>query len=232
MRADASFRGLQKRNHVSCSGIRPYFSLRGGKSLLEGQSRRPWNRCWRKYTAVEGADGRQILSTATVPLKPYPIKTMNLGSVTLSHEIRRNILTYHGPRSNHGHVAETDELVNTGEPSDNHTISDNNVTSQRRAICEYASVSNEGIVADMGIGHEEILVADLCNHSTASRTGLKSDALANDIAVPDDQLTGLSAILEVLRDSPNGRKLKYGISVSDRCMPFNHHMRTDSVITP
>jgi hypothetical protein len=111
---------------------------------------------------------------------------VNLGSVPLCHKVGRNILTHHRPGADHRDIPEAYELVNTREPSDDHTVTNEYVTGERRAVGEHAPISNEGIVPDMGISHEKILITDLGDHPTARGPRLKGHTLSNDIAVTDN----------------------------------------------
>jgi hypothetical protein len=156
---------------------------------------------------------------------------VDLGTVALSHKIRRHILTHHSAGSDHSDITEAHKLVNTGKTTDDNSISNDNVTRQSGAVREYTPVTNEGVMAYMSVSHKEILIPDLRHHSPAGRTWLESYALANDIAITDDKLTRLSTVLKVLRHRTNGRELKDRIAIANFRVPLNHNVRTNGVIS-
>jgi hypothetical protein len=155
---------------------------------------------------------------------------MNLRAVALSHKVWRHILADHRPGSDHGNITKAHELVDTGETTDDNAISDDHVTSQCGAVRKYAPITDKGIMAHMGVGHKEILVTYLGNHPPAGCARLKGDTLTNDVAIADDELTGLSTVFKVLRSRTDGSELKDRISIADLRVPLDHHMRTDGVI--
>jgi hypothetical protein len=185
---------------------------------------------WGEYAAVQGPNSGKVLSGASVSLQADPVEAMNLCSVTLSHEVRRNVLTHHSSGTDHRHIAESHELVDPGEPTNDDAITDDHVPGQRRTVGEYAPITNQGVVTDVRVCHEQILIADPGYHPAATRSWLKSHALPDDVAITDDQLARLTSVLQVLRNCTNRRELKERISIADRSMPLNHNMRTNVII--
>jgi len=155
---------------------------------------------------------------------------VNFGAITLGHKVRRDILTDHRTGSDHGDIAEAHKLVNTGKTTNDNSIADDHVPRQSGAIREYTPVSNEGVMANMGVSHKEILIPDLRNHPPAGRARLKGYTLANYVAIADDELTRLSTVLEVLRHRTNRSELKDSISIPNPRVPLDHNVRTDGVI--
>src|SRR5262249_29170046 len=59
------------------------------------------------------------------------------------------------------------------------------------------------IVGHMDIGHEHVVVADLCNAAAAPGAAVDGDELAKDVALADNQAALFATKLEVLRNEAN-----------------------------
>jgi hypothetical protein len=104
------------------------------------------------------------------------------------------------------------------------------VASQSGAICKDAPITDEGVVTNVRVCHEEVLITDLGYHPPAGGSRLKGHALANDVTVTDDQLARLTTILEILRDRAHRRELKDRVSIPDRRPTIEHNVRTYGII--
>ena len=78
------------------------------------------------------------------------------------------------------------------------------MTGEGGGIGQHSVVAHHGIMADVGIGHDENMAADAGNSSAFYRTAIQRDILANHVVVADLDRSFLAGKGEVLRIGANG----------------------------
>ena len=70
------------------------------------------------------------------------------------------------------------------------------------AVAEENPVADEAVVSDVGVCHEDVVVPDRRQAAPAAGSAVHGHALAEDVAVADQQPRMLAAELEILRIRP------------------------------
>ena len=128
--------------------------------------------------------------------------------------------------------AHTAELMHAGERTDGDVILDRHVAAKRGPVAEDRVVADRAVVGDMGVRHEEIMIADPGHASAARRTPMNGHELAKDVVRPDDQPAPLTAKFQILRDEANGGARKDHGLVADLGPPVHDGGGADPAAPP
>ena len=63
-------------------------------------------------------------------------------------------------------------------------------------------VADYAVVCDVGLGHEQTIVADLSQHSTTERAAMDGYKLSNHVAAANSSFRRLRLVLQILRRQP------------------------------
>ena len=88
-------------------------------------------------------------------------------------------------------------------------------------------VTNLAIMRDMGVVHQQNMVANARNHASTCRAPMNSGELADAIVITNLQTRGLTLVLQILGVGTNRGKLEDPIASADRGIAFDHSVRTD-----
>src|SRR5215470_9163639 len=100
--------------------------------------------------------------------------------------------------------------MHTTEGADYSPVSHHYVTSAGGAVGQDRVVSDADIVGDVGISHDQIVVADLRDQSSALGPAMNGDKLANFVSIPNACLGRLPLIFRIL-----GGDADCGIGIDD-----------------
>src|SRR5450830_299969 len=114
-----------------------------------------------------------------------------------------------------------------GEAAQNRPVSHMDVARQLGIVGEDGVITDDAIVRKVHIGHQPVVIADAGYTHIPWRANVKGAKLANGVAVANDQFTGFSGVLLVLRNSTQRAELENAVVASDRGVSFNHAMRTN-----
>ena len=114
---------------------------------------------------------------------------------------RRQVEAHPGAALHHGHRADAAKLVYHGVAGDEGTIADHYVAGDQHAIGQDDFVADDGVVADMAVGHKKILRAD--PRVFAGRVGaVNGDVFAEEVSVADDEPGRFAAYFKSCGASP------------------------------
>src|SRR6185369_17994660 len=94
--------------------------------------------------------------------------------------------------------ADATKLVHTGIRADVRAILDDYMTRERGRISHDDAVANYAVVRDVGLGHDQAIVADLREHAAAGSAAMNRDELADVVALADDCFRRFAFVLQIL----------------------------------
>jgi hypothetical protein len=101
------------------------------------------------------------------------------------------------------------------------------VTGEAGVIHHHDVIAERAIVGDVGVGHEQVVIADACQPVIRRGPTVDGAELAKHIACPDHQPRPPTAVFLVLWRSPDRGELKYLVVSTDRGLAVDHDVRTD-----
>ena len=117
------------------------------------------------------------------------------------------------------------ELMHQRVAAEDGPVAHLDVARKRRVIHQDRVVADTGVMADVHIRHDEIVVANRRFRPVLHRATVNRHILANDVVVTNHQVGGLIAVFEIRGRLANRREL---VDVVTRAYPrgtFDHHMR-------
>ncbi len=88
-------------------------------------------------------------------------------------------------------------------------VADGHVSGERDRVTEHAAAADGHIVRDVRIGHQQVVVADLCQQAAALGAAMNRDELADRVPVADPREGALAFVFLVLRgDADRGIREK------------------------
>ena len=167
-------------------------------------------------------------------LKPFlagEAGTFQADAVQAAHAVdaaydgeRRQVEAHPGAALHHGHRADAAKLVYHGVAGDEGTIADHYVAGDQHAIGQDDFVADDGVMADMAVGHKKILRADL--RVFAGRVGaVNGDVFAEAVSVADDEPGRFAVVLQILRRVANHAAGVEAVLRADRGVAGEVHMR-------
>ncbi len=158
--------------------------------------------------------------------QPNRIQAISLG-IPGSHGLgkRQNVFGNHSSASDVGVCADTAELMDRAERSYGGPIFHDYMTGESSGIGQEHVVANRGIVADMGIGHDQRVAADPCHSAALGRASVDGHTFANDVLVANLDTRIFSAEAQVLRLDADGAKRKEPVTGADLCRAVDDNVR-------
>ena len=89
------------------------------------------------------------------------------------------------------------------------------VPGQRRGVAEDRVAADVAVVRDVGVGHQQVVVADAGDAAAARGAAMDGHELADDVAVADDDPRRLAAELQILRDQADRGHREDLVAVAD-----------------
>ncbi len=152
---------------------------------------------------------------------------MRLRGRSPDDHIRRDIAGYNAAHGREAVFADLAELVDQGKAAQDGVIVDVHVPRQGRGVGHDAAIAHHAVVRNVGVGHQQIVVADGRDALVLNRAAMDGDEFADDVTVADLQSGRLTGVLLVLAILAHRRKLINSIVPADAGRPLEHHMRTD-----
>src|SRR5215217_2089891 len=121
--------------------------------------------------------------------------------------------------------ADTGKLVDDAGATKDHIVTDMAVTGDADVIGHDDVVADDRVVRNMSAGHDQAIIADLGQHSTAFGPRIDGDRFADGAALADHEARRLAVILEILRPMADGRERIDLRSGTDLGMPIDGHVR-------
>src|SRR5690606_10128825 len=104
-----------------------------------------------------------------------------------------------GEAADHRALADADELVNPGKPAEDGAVLDHDMAGKGGAVRHHDTVADRAVVADMGMGHEEVVVTDPGDTATARGAGAEGDILADPVAGANHEFGPFTPVFQILR---------------------------------
>jgi len=104
--------------------------------------------------------------------------------------------------------ADATKLVHAGIRADVRAILDYDVTRERGRVCHDDAIADQAIVRNVGLGHDQTIVADPREHSAPGGATMNRDELADVVALANNRLRGLAFVFQILRRETDGDEWK------------------------
>ena len=139
----------------------------------------------------------------------------------VDHDKRRDILNDMGLAANHCEAADAAELMNGDRAAQVRAFLDDRVSAEQHVVDDDGVVSDHRVMADMGVHHQQIVVA---NHRHAARVHrrMNRDRFAETVAVADSDATVDIADFGMLRFAANHRAFAHLVVPPHRHAAFHH----------
>src|SRR3990172_12801201 len=187
---------------------------------------------------VSGTNGVDAIARETTPLESNSVDPVELRAIADGLGERQHILGSHRITADEGVGAHPAELMNAAVGADGRVVEDGDVPRERRGVREDDGISHDAIVGDVGIGHEQVAVADDRPSSPEGGPAVNGDELAEGVVVADLERRDLPLELEVLGLEPyRGERedpvaLADGGIAGDDGMGLDHGVAADGNVLP
>src|SRR5690606_25972626 len=152
---------------------------------------------------------------------------MGTGRVAANHDESRDVLEHRAVGRTHGPGADVAELMNSGVAAENDAIPHMHVAGDGRVVGHDDVVTDDAIMGDMYIGHQQVVAADGGHATVLHGAPMQGAAFANDIVVADDQPGRLTMVFLVLAILADGGELENPVALADGRRPTDHHVRSN-----
>src|SRR5262245_57523095 len=98
--------------------------------------------------------------------------------------------------------------MHTGIGADVCAVFNHYVARERRGISHDHAVADQAIVSNVGLGHDQAVVADFGEHATAGSTAVNGDEFTYLVSLADACFGGLTFVLEILGSKSDGDERK------------------------
>src|SRR6266550_7113068 len=143
----------------------------------------------------------------------------------------QRILNHHRITANVRFPTDTAKLMYTGVSSDVRVVFNNYVTGERSGIRHDHAITEYAIVGNVGLCHEQAVVANPGQHFSAGGTAMDCHKLPDQVSPADACFGGLTFVFQILGGKANGNKRK-----DSRVLPnhrtaiyYNVRVQTDTV---
>lgn len=106
----------------------------------------------------------------------------------------QDVLSDDGAAADVGMSSDTDELVNRAESADDSPLFDSDVSGERGGVGHDDVVSDEAIVSDVGIGHDEAVTADLRELAALNCAAVDGDVFTDFVVIANFEAGGFSFV--------------------------------------
>src|ERR1044071_6332619 len=105
--------------------------------------------------------------------------------------------------------ADATKLVHAGISADVRTIFNDDMSCQCRGVCHDHAISDQAIVCDVCLGHDQTIVASPCQHAATGGAAMNRDELAYVVARADPRFGWFTLVLQILRSETDRDERKY-----------------------
>src|SRR5690242_15593703 len=117
------------------------------------------------------------------------------------------------------------ELVDWAQRSDYCPVFYRDVAAQRCGVDQHYVVADLAVVADVGVGHDEAVAADLRQGAAFYRSAMDAGVLADQVAVADFETRGFVLVGVILRADADDRKRPDAVLAAELCWAVYYHVR-------
>ena len=185
----------------------------------------------RAADTVGAADG--AMASAGNPDAPNPcVHSEQAGAVPHRLGVGQHVLGGHRVAAQESVGPHSAELMDGGEGADGGAIGHLDVAGQGGRVGEDGVVPHPAIVSHVGVGHEQVVGADLRDSAAQSGPRLHGDVLPDHVAIADGEPGVLAVVLEVLGTMPQGGKGEHVVVPAQSGVAVDHHMDSRTVRAP
>lgn len=133
----------------------------------------------------------------------------------------KHVLSDHSVRADVGMAADAAELLDGRKRADGGVIVHGDVPGERRAIHENRVAADLAIVADVRVGHDEIVIAETRDAAAFHGAAIHRGEFAKCVAVSDFERDALACKRQILRIAANDRKWIQAIILAEARRAFD-----------
>ena len=119
------------------------------------------------------------------------------------------------------------KLVHQGGAAKDDEVADGHVASQLNSVGQHRTVTHLTVVCNVSVGHHPIVVAQSGDADVLGGPDIDRAEFPDRIVVTDLEPSRLAAILLVLGNFANGRKLENAVVTADPGVTGDHRVRSD-----
>jgi len=119
------------------------------------------------------------------------------------------------------------ELVDAGKAGQRDPVAEGDVAGEGGIVGQHAMVADDTVVGDVHVGHDPVVVADAGDAATVAGTAADGGELEEGVAVADQQLGALAAVLLVLGIVAEGGVRMHDVVAAERGRAGDHRVRAD-----
>src|SRR5690349_2277317 len=112
-----------------------------------------------------------------------------------------------------------------GIRADVRAVFDDHVTRECRRVGHDDAVADETVVRDVGLGHDQAIIAEARDHAATRSAAMNGDKLANLVARADARLRRLAFVFEILRSQTDRNEWENVCPGTDRRAAVDHDVR-------
>ncbi len=170
---------------------------------------------------LDGGDG---LGAETAATQAFGVDPERLGVVACGHHVGRHVLVQGGTATDEGVGTDTAKLVNGRETTEDHEIADHHVARQGRVVGENAVVTDDAVVGNVNVDHEQVAATDLGQALVLNCATVHGAVLAKDVVVANLEESALAGVLLVLAILTDGGVLEDLVAATNLGRALDHHV--------
>ena len=132
-----------------------------------------------------------------------------------------------GAPANEGVGANANKMVHRTQRAHRGPFFHDNVASQSCGVGQDDVVADHAIMRDVGVGHDERVIADASEASAFGRAAIDGDKFADSVVVADFEARGFVFVAQVLRGESDGGEREEAIAGADFCRAFDDDVRDE-----
>jgi hypothetical protein len=132
-----------------------------------------------------------------------------------------------GASADEGVGPDADEVMNGAQGSDGCPVFYRDMSAQRGPVCHDDVAADLTIMGDVGVGHDEVVVADASARSTLDGAAVDGDKLANHVVIANFESRRLAGVGNILRRQSDGGEREEVVVVANFRGAFDHHVRRE-----
>jgi len=162
-----------------------------------------------------------------VSFQAFRVDAVRFCRISPSHNVGRYVTQDNRPSGGERMRTYATKLMYQRGATKDDEVADGYVPSQLHSVGQHRAVTHLTVVGNVSIGHHPIVVAKSSNTNILGSPNVDSAEFPDGIVVADLESSWLAAILLVLGNFANGRKLKNAIVTPNPGVTGNDRVRTD-----
>ena len=156
------------------------------------------------------------------PGDTHAVQAAGPGREAVNNSIRHHIMDIPGHAADHGLLAHTNKLMNTGLAADNSPVLNHYMACHHGGICHDNIVAQHAVVGYMHIGHQKAVITD-AGVFPFTGSPMNGAELMDFRPVTDDSVALFPGKFQILRLLANGSPLENMTVLANLCPAGNHH---------